>query len=105
MGPHARAGAGCGGAQVLVEARRLGLLSVHGNHDDRALAAWEAHASRGVPFLAKRAWAAGLTHADAWLRGLPFWLRVPAHGLIVVHAGVVPDVRARLTPQTLNPRP
>ena len=85
-------------AQVLAEARRLGLLSVRGNHDDTALAAWEAHAARGVPPHGKRAWVINMTAADAaWLRGLPFSLRAPAHGLIIVHAGVVPDVRARQT--------
>ncbi len=79
---------------MVAEARRLGFLSVRGNHDDEALAAWEAWQHRGVPLPARRLWLKQLPHASArWLHGLPWSLRVPSHGLILVHAGLVPDVR------------
>ena len=34
--------------------------------------------------------------AAEWLRELPFSIRLPAYGLIVVHAGLVPDVSCHL---------
>ena len=45
--------------QVIAEARRLGFYSVRGNHDDKALAAYEAFkANKPVP--AKTRWAQAL---------------------------------------------
>jgi len=80
-------------AQVLAEARRLGFHSVRGNHDDKALAAYEALA-RGHRVPSKRDWVRDMPPAAAqWLRGLPFSIRVPSYGLTIVHAGIVPDVR------------
>ena len=34
--------------------------------------------------------------AAEWLHRLPFSIRLPAYGLIVVHAGLVPDVSCHL---------
>lgn len=80
-------------AQVLAEARRLGFHSVRGNHDDEALAAYEALA-RGHRVPSKRDWVRDMPPAAAqWLRQLPFSIRVPSYGLTVLHAGIVPDVR------------
>ena len=81
---------------MIAEARRLGFYSVRGNHDDEALAAYEAFtASKPVP--AKRRWVEQLPPAAAeWLHQLPFTIRLPAYGLVVVHAGLVPDVSSGL---------
>ena len=93
--------------QVIAEARRLGFYSVRGNHDDNALAAYEAFTtSKPVP--TKRRWVEQLPPAAAeWLHQLPFTIRLPAYGLVVVHAGLVPDVRsilkAALRSETLLP--
>lgn len=78
--------------QVLAEARRLGFHSVRGNHDDKVLAVFEAlQCGKRVP--AKRAWVRNMPDAAAaWLHSLPFSLHIPAYGIIIVHAGVVPDV-------------
>ena len=52
-------GDGSGLLQVIAEARRLGFYSVRGNHDDKALAAYEAFkANKPVP--AKTRWAHAL---------------------------------------------
>ena len=80
---------------MVAEAHRLGLLSVRGNHDDEALAAWEAYTYHGHEPPEHRAWVKQLPEASArWLHGLPWSLRVPSHGLTIVHAGLVPEVRA-----------
>ncbi|BDA49735.1 probable bis(5'-nucleosyl)-tetraphosphatase, symmetrical [Coccomyxa sp. Obi] len=78
--------------EVLAEARRLNFLSVRGNHDDEALAAYEK-LQRGKRVSDKRAWVRDMPDAAAaWLHSLPFSLRIPAYGIIIVHAGIVPDV-------------
>ena len=93
--------------QVIAEARRLGFYSVRGNHDDKALASYEAFiASKPVP--TKQRWVEQLPPAAAeWLHQLPFTIRLPAYGLVVVHAGLVPDVssslKAILRSETLLP--
>ena len=67
-------------------------MAVRGNHDDSGLAAWEA-IQRGEEVKEKRAWAGNLTAADAhWLAQLPWTISIPSHSLIIVHAGVVPEV-------------
>lgn len=82
--------------QVIAEARRLGFYSVRGNHDDKALAAYEAFlADKPVP--KKQQWVKEMPLGAAkWLHELPFTIRLPSYGLIVVHAGLVPDVSSWL---------
>ena len=83
---------------MIAEARRLGFYSVRGNHDDTALAAYETFmASKPVP--AKQSWVKEMPPGAAeWLHKLPFSIRLPSYGLVVVHAGLVPDVRAPARP-------
>ena len=78
--------------QVIAKARRLGFNSVRGNHDDKALAAYETFMA-GKPVPAKQKWVKELPQGAAeWLHKLPFSISLPSYGLIVVHAGLVPDV-------------
>ena len=99
-------------SQVIAEARRLGFYSVRGNHDDKALASYESFlANKPVP--AKQKWVKEMPPGAAeWLHKLPFTIRLPSYGLVVVHAGLVPDVslwpnlkheqNMRLTPDGSN---
>lgn len=78
--------------QVIQEARKMGALSVRGNHDDSGLAAYEAF-TRGEEVEDKHDWVKGLEPEDAsWLAHLPWTISLPSHGLTVVHAGLVPEI-------------
>jgi hypothetical protein len=83
---------------VVERARTLGALGVRGNHDEKCLG-WCQAVCAGQP--AAERWATlspshqavcdALDGDDwAWLESLPFWLRLPEHDAIVVHAGLVP---------------
>jgi diadenosine tetraphosphatase ApaH/serine/threonine PP2A family protein phosphatase len=65
-------------AGVVRRVRDIGARAVRGNHDVHFI-------SRGE---------AGALRADdrEWLETLPLFLRLPRHGAIVVHAGLVPGV-------------
>jgi len=80
---------------ALRRARTLdGCHALLGNHE---IAALRGHAERGggaTPSAApKYAWTDSLDASDvAWMRRLPFSIALPAHGALVVHAGLVPGV-------------
>ncbi|MFW6066707.1 MAG: metallophosphoesterase family protein [Myxococcota bacterium] len=81
---------------VVRRARELGAVGVRGNHDEICLRWWRARRDgRERPLL-------GRSHQEAcqaldeedwrWLDSLPYHLRIAEHGVIVVHAGLVPGV-------------
>jgi hypothetical protein len=76
--------------------RKLGALAVRGNHDQHCLRWWESRRlGRQPPDLrpAHRRVAETLEEEDwQWLSDLPFYLELPEHDAIVVHAGLLPDV-------------
>lgn len=85
---------------VLAAFRALGARGVRGNHDAHVLR-WLDARDRGEapPSLgrAHRDVAEALDERDwATLRDLPPWLRLPTHGALVVHGGVVPGVALEL---------
>jgi hypothetical protein len=89
---------------VVERARAMGALGVRGNHDEKCLAWRQAvradfpgpdapDAPGAVPTLSPthQAVCDALDGDDwAWLESLPYWLRLPEHDAIVVHAGLVP---------------
>ena len=78
--------------KVIQEARKLGALSVRGNHDDTGLGAYEDHL-RGREVKEKHQWVKKLPEADArWLYDLPWSISLPSHNIVIVHAGMVPKV-------------
>lgn len=79
--------------QVIAETRRLGAMSVRGNHDDSALAAFESLRRGEKVKKKKHQWVHKLSAADAyWLGQLPWSISIASYSLIVVHAGLVPEV-------------
>jgi len=84
-------------AGVVALCRERAARAVRGNHDEHCLRAWRAD-RRGEPHPRKL----GPAHrqvlatldddAFRWLDALPFWLRLPRDGVVVVHGGLVPDV-------------
>jgi hypothetical protein len=81
---------------VLALVRELSARAVRGNHDQHVLKV-RRKLAQGVPESELRqqslALLRSLDAADlALLEGLPFWLRLPEHAALVVHAGLVPDI-------------
>eukprot|EP00322_Chrysochromulina_rotalis_P002351 CAMPEP_0115828262 /NCGR_PEP_ID=MMETSP0287-20121206/480_1 /TAXON_ID=412157 /ORGANISM="Chrysochromulina rotalis, Strain UIO044" /LENGTH=295 /DNA_ID=CAMNT_0003281467 /DNA_START=25 /DNA_END=912 /DNA_ORIENTATION=- len=85
-------------AECVREARIRGYFAVRGNHDDAALFAWERRERErlegGIPSSDhKYAYTDSFDSADvAFLRELPYTLRLDGQGMLVVHAGLVPGV-------------
>lgn len=82
---------------VLRRARELGALAVRGNHDQK-LIRWRQAVQAGEaepPSLGEEHAEAAvqLDEGDwAYLKSLPYYLRLEEHRAIVVHAGLVPGV-------------
>jgi Calcineurin-like phosphoesterase len=81
---------------VVALARERKLLSVRGNHDEAVLRYRRATLAGEAPPKLKRghlAVAESLKEKDwRYLEATPLWLRLPAFGVLVVHAGLVPGV-------------
>jgi len=81
---------------VLELSMHLGAHSARGNHDQHVLRWWEAkqHGEKPPELRdAHREVAEALDEAEwRWLESLPFWIDLEAHGALVVHAGLLPDV-------------
>ena len=108
-------------AAVVRYAREVGAWAVVGNHELlslRALATAQSQSSKrsGVANSlaeSKYAWTSELSAADVdYLRKLPFTLRLPLHGALIVHAGLVPgqplesqDLLSLVTTRSLVPPP
>jgi hypothetical protein len=81
---------------VLSLARERNMLSVRGNHDEAVLRHRRATLAGSEPPQLKRTHRAvvdSLQEADwQYLEALPLFLRLPAFGVLVVHAGLLPGV-------------
>jgi hypothetical protein len=86
-------------------ARRMGARSVLGNHDARVVGGWRARerGKRGPPLGPDHERVLAELEAEdlAWLAALPHWLDVAAHGVTIVHAGVLPGVPIEQQPPDL----
>ncbi|MDP9150328.1 MAG: metallophosphoesterase [Myxococcota bacterium] len=85
---------------ALALARRLGARVVRGNHEQKLL----ARRTGDSPVSAEHARLAQELSRDewAWLEATPHWIDLPAHGIRVVHAGVIPGITVdRVPPEAL----
>lgn len=84
--------------KVLKMALENGILAVRGNHDDAAYEAFRAWLDgRDMPKPAKHHWVPGLAAELAELLAqLPFTLQLPAYGVLLVHAGLLPGLPLEL---------
>jgi hypothetical protein len=83
-------------AGVVAYARELGALCVRGNHDEAVLRYRRAQQQNQEPPKLKKGHvevAKSLGQQEwSYLEALPLWLQFPQHGVLVVHAGMVPGV-------------
>jgi hypothetical protein len=81
---------------TLALARRVGARCVRGNHEDKLLA-WRR---RGKPLGPEHDRVAATLAEEDWrmLEEMPLWLDLPANGIRVVHAGVLPGAPFEETP-------
>ena len=79
---------------VLSLVRRRGIRAVRGNHDDQALAAWQAwREGKPIPKLKKHGWVPGVpAELMATLENLPFTLDLEGYQATVVHGGLIPGL-------------
>jgi hypothetical protein len=81
---------------TLALARRLGSAAVRGNHEDRLLAGRRRAKALGSEH--QRLAQALSVEEWAMLDAMPLWIELPEHGVLVVHAGVVPGLPLERTP-------
>jgi hypothetical protein len=81
---------------TLALARRLDATIVRGNHEQKLLAGRAGHVRLGPDH---QKVADALSQED-WrtIDATPLWFALPQHGLVVVHAGVVPGLDVERTP-------
>merc|ERR1712070_462415 len=80
-------------AEVIQFARESGFYVVKGNHEDNALSAYyrQGKYEQEVPqsyieYLTKL-----LPEDISWLQNLPYTIAIPSWGILIVHAGIIPN--------------
>ncbi len=86
---------GPGNLQVVRLLHQLGALTVRGNHDEVCLGEWlksqDTERERTLP--GKYRWMNHLTSEELeWLSELPYTISIPSRNIVIVHAGLVPEV-------------
>lgn len=81
---------------VLRLMREVGGRAVRGNHDEHCLRWWEARRAGQDPPALKAAHQRVVDELEdpdwEWLADLPFYLELPEHDALVVHAGLLPGL-------------
>ncbi len=85
---------GPGSLQVVRLMHQLGALTVRGNHDEVCLQEWlisQQDTERTLP--KEFRWMSHLTSEELeWLSELPYTICIPSRNIVIVHAGLVPEV-------------
>ena len=81
-------------AECIQYCRKHGFYSVLGNHDVAAIEEYRSFKSSGVIGKKKYEYIKALSADDfAWYSSLPYTITLPDFGCIVVHAGLLPNLR------------
>ncbi|EKX46004.1 hypothetical protein GUITHDRAFT_56118, partial [Guillardia theta CCMP2712] len=80
--------------EVVRLARRMNAMAVVGNHEISSLRGYFARSGGKVKDVEEKyEWTDGLCVEDVeFIRSLPFTISIPSYNVIVVHAGLVPDL-------------
>ena len=82
--------------------RDLGAASVRGNHENKLLSArgTDGHLRSDARLGGEHERVARMLRDEDWrtIEAMPLWLDLPAHGVRVVHAGVIPGTSVERTP-------
>lgn len=80
-------------AEVVTMVREMGGYCVRGNHDEVCLAEWQKYQEGVGPLNPQFEWLEDLSTEDLnWYFDLPFSIYFPSREVIIVHAGLVPEV-------------
>ena len=83
-------------AQVVKLVREMGAYCVRGNHEEVSLHEWQKFNTDPATMREKFSWLHDLSADDIkWVMELPFSIRIPSRNIMVVHAGVVPQVEIK----------
>ena len=80
-------------AEVIKLAHNIRSFCVRGNHDEVCMREWERSIKENKPLPQSFQWMKDLTKDEiAWFFDMPYSLSLPSRNLLVVHAGLVPQV-------------
>lgn len=80
-------------AEVVKLVREMGAYSVRGNHDEVALRNWQNYAEGRASLPQEFQWLTTLSKEElGWLYELPFSISIPSLNILIVHAGVLPQL-------------
>ena len=80
-------------AEVVKLVREMGAYCVRGNHDEVSLRNWQNYVEGRASLPQEFQWLKTLSKEDlGWLFELPFSISIPSLNLVVVHAGLLPQL-------------
>jgi predicted phosphodiesterase len=80
-------------SEVIKLVHQLGAYCVRGNHDEVSLRTWQLYTEGERSLPTKFQWLRNLSKQEIqWYQGLPYSIRFPSREVLLVHAGLIPEV-------------